>query len=87
MGVGMNLRIKGATKETTAWKKRIYFNYSNNEYIVNLFHDIETGYTLYWVKEGNKDYPEQPKWVEDFVTNILQGGSFESWLDKMTEEN
>lgn len=87
MGVGMKIRIKGHTEETTAWKKRIYFTYDNVDYVVNLFHDMDSGYELYWVKEGEKDYPDTPKWVGKFEEEELKGMSFMSWLDDETENS
>ena len=86
MGVRMKLKIKAAIQEPTAWKKRIYFTYDNTQYVVNLFHEIDNGYQLYWIQEGNTEFPQKPKWVDSFIQDELKGMSFESWLDDMSED-
>jgi len=86
MGVGMKLKVKAAIQQPIAWKKRIYFTYEDTQYVVNLVHDLDNGYELHWIQEGNNDFPSEPKWLDSFVENELNGESFESWLDDATED-
>ena len=81
----MKLKVK-SLQELGARKKRIYFTYEYTQYIVTLDHKIESGYQLDWIKEGNTDYPNEPKWVESFIKDELKGMSFEKWLDDMSED-
>ena len=82
----MKLKVKASLQEPVAWKKRIYFTYEYTQYTVNLFHDTDNGYKLYWVQEGDKDFPDEPKWLASFIQDELKGMSFASWLDEMSED-
>lgn len=78
----MNITIKQASKETTAWAKEITFEREGREYSVTLYWDNYDGYDITF-KGGNETTPNwAARWIEEgeYAESLL------CILDNLTEE-
>lgn len=82
----MSLRVKGSVENVQAWKRRVYFEYENNQYVVNLFHDVDTGFELLWLEKDGKPISQEPSWVKEYE-KTLRNKSFMLHLDELSSRD